>query len=195
METQSSTSSSELQPARVVHFTDGNGETLLAEVVIELEMDGIQYGLLTQKHPPILILREDLVDEDAPYELVSMDEFAKIERDVQKALSDHGLKLKPSGDMLTLTGNITSDFLQESQLIEIEGENQEITEYLILVEVDDASHQFMVVLSCDPEIFPCELLENDQARLLSGAELDGLEGVFEAVLAEGFGEEEEEEEE
>ena len=190
MGTQSSTSSSDLQPARVVQLTDDNGDTLLAEVVIELEMDGIQYGLLTQKHPPVLILKEDLVDENAPYELVSMEEFKQIERELQNALTDHGLKLKPSGDALTLTGNLTSEFLQESQLIEIEGENQDITEYLILVEVDDASHQFMVVLSCDPEIFPCELLDEDRARLLTGSELEGLEGIFEAVLAEGFGEEE-----
>ena len=191
METQSSSSSLDLQPPRVVQLTDENGEALLAEVVIELELDGKQYGLLTQKHPPILILKEDLVDEDAPYELVSMDEFKTIEREIQNALFDHGLKVSVKGGMLTLTGNLTSDFLQESQLIEIEGENQDITEYLILVEIDDASHQFMVVLSCDPEIFPCELLDNDQARLLSGSELEGLEGVFEAVLAEGFGEEEE----
>jgi hypothetical protein len=179
----------ELEPLRIVELIDESGTTMPVEVVVEVEINENLYALFTPANPLIYILCEDLKDEDAPLEQLEPTDFEGISKNIQTALFDYGLKVEIQADEFVLIGEPNESFYEQSELMEVEGDDG-VQEYYVLVEVDDATARYSVVMPTEPVIYPGEILSDERARLLTEEEMLGLGSVFEEILAEGFNDDE-----
>ena len=167
---------------RVVQLIDDTGATLPAEVVLELTVDGNLYALLTPSQPVVAILAEDMNDEEAPLEELEPSEMnAELMHHINSALRDFGASLQVRADEFVLDGDLSAEIYEDSELIELEGE-EETLEYLLIVDVEDGMKRYTVALPTEPLIYPAEILAGEKARLLSDEELERYQEVFEAAL-------------
>jgi uncharacterized protein YrzB (UPF0473 family) len=180
-----------LEPARMVQLIDERGDSMLVQVVVEVEINDNLYALLTPANPVIDILKADKSDEDAPFEQVEPKEFSSIAKNIQDALARYQLKLEIQADEFVLMGEADESFYEDSEVISLESDDED-KEYIVLIEVDDAVFQYLVVEPMNPVIYPGEILSDEQARLLSDNEMNGLESIFSEILVDGLGESEDE---
>ncbi len=167
---------------RVVQLVDDTGATLPAEVVLELTVDGNLYALLTPSQPVVAILCEDMNDEEAPLEELEPSEMSpELMHHINSALRDFGAGLQVRADEFVLDGDLSAEIYEDSELIELEGE-EETLEYLLIVDVEDGMKRYTVALPTEPLIYPAEILADEKARLLSDEELERYQDVFEAAL-------------
>ena len=189
--TETNDAQGELDPRVVIDLVDDNGETLPVEVVLEVEVEGNLYALFTPAQPIIEILCEDMVDEEAPLEELEPAEFkGDVKHHIQSALRDLGASVELRANAFILHGELADEVYEQSEWIELEGENDAL-EYLVIQSVEDGMKRYMIALPAEPEIYPGEIIKEGQARLLRDDELQRYQQVFEAALVEGFGEVEE----
>jgi hypothetical protein len=188
---ESAEMSSELEERVVVDLVIDSGETLPVEVVLEIEIEGKTYALFTPANPVVEILCEDMVDEEAALEELEPELFqGDLKHHIQSALRDIDASIELKGGVFTLTGELSDEVYEQSELIELEGETDSL-EYLVIHSVEDGMKRYMIALSTEPEIDPGELTEPGKARSLSDDELARYQQVFEAALVEELDEAEE----
>ena len=173
----------ELEPVRIVQLVDDQGQRLPVEVVVEIEHEDQTYVLLTPSEPVVMILREDKTDDEAPLESLAPNDFVKVQKNIQDALIEHNVKIEVKSDEFILTGEPSESFYAECDIMELEEEGG-ASEYLVLVEVDDGANKYLVVMSVEPSLYPGLLTSEEEARLLSDAELESVESLFSEVLTE-----------
>ena len=180
----------QLEPTRVVELIGDDGKPMPVEVLFEVIVNDCLYALMTPAHPVIVILREDPAGEDAPLEPIEPAEFNEIAKDVQSHLFNLDVQVEVQADEFVLVGTPNDEFYNGERIqIEVEDGDEE---YLIIVELDYGGKNYLVALPLDPDppIYPGEILADEKARILKDEEMEGLQEVFEQVLAEGFAEEE-----
>ena len=173
----------ELEPVRIVQLVDDQGQRLPVEVVVEIEHEDRTYVLLTPSEPVVMILREDKTDDEAPLESLAPNDFVRVQKNIQDALIEHNVKIEVKSDEFILTGEPSESFYAECDIMELEEEGG-ASEYLVLVEVDDGANKYLVVMSVEPSLYPGLLTSEEEARLLSDAELESVESLFSEVLTE-----------
>jgi hypothetical protein len=175
---------SNLDPSRIIHLLDESGESMPVEVIVEFEVDGNTYALTTPAQPVVYILREDMVDDDAPLEAVYAEDFPSIAKYIQASLSKHNLKVEVNAGEFVMSGEASDEFYHESEVMEVETEDGEM-EYAVLIEVEDAESRYLVCEPLDPVIYPTEVLPEEKARLLNDEEIQRFEGIFHEMLTGG----------
>ena len=76
-----------LEPPRIVHLINQDGTSMPVEVVVEVEIENNLYTLMTPAHPVIDILKEDIRDEEAPFEQVAPENFANIAKNITMTIT------------------------------------------------------------------------------------------------------------
>lgn len=175
----------ELLPRRVVKLPDETtGEDLEMEVVVELEVEGREYALLT---PPYPTLRLMAVDEDEDGE-TNMDEVGpemldKLRKDVNDALKPWGVKARRYGGRYALDRELPNEAFEEADEIAAETDDGE-EDFIVVSELDSGAARYWLLYPLDQELHPCELVAEDQARPLTDEELENLHETFEAAIEE-----------
>ncbi len=173
--------SEELAPRKVVQLADDEtGDTIPMEIFIELEIEGRLYALVTPEAPIVTVLRmEKSGDEEEIFDL-PLEEFAKLQKDINAALKPYGVEVQVIGEEYALVGEAPDALYEDCGELTLD----EDEEYLILAEIDDGEAVYLV---CQPpaEVIPVELDANDVPRLLTDDEMDELQDTFQAVLQEG----------
>lgn len=183
-----------LEPSRIVTLTGGESEPLPCEVIFEVPEDGVIYALLTPAEPVVVILREDASDEDAPLESIETSDFPEVEKYIQAALGEFELQLSVKGDEFILVGEMSETLYEQSDLMEIDDEGEK-SEYLIIREVDDATHHYLIALPMEPPLYAGQIISENEAVRLSDEEFARVEGLFSEVLLEWASDQDEEDEE
>jgi hypothetical protein len=172
----------ELLPRRVVQLPDDEtGEDLEMEVVVELEVEGREYALLT---PPYPILRLMVVEEEDGE--TSMDEVGpavldKLRREVNDALKPWKVKARRYGTAYALDGELPSEAFDDADQISAETEDGD-EEFLVISELDAGEERYWLLYPLDQELHPVELTSEDRARALNDDELEALHETFEAAI-------------
>jgi hypothetical protein len=175
----------ELLPRRIVKLPDEEtNEDLEMEVVVELEVDGKDYALLT---PPYPTLRLFAVDENEEGE-TSMNELApegldELRRDVNEALKEYGVKARRYGGRYALDGELPEEAFTDIDQISAETDDGE-EDFLIISELDAGDERYWLLYPVDQELHPVELVAEDRARALTDEELESMHETFEAAIQE-----------
>ena len=171
-----------LEPVRTVTLTGEMSDPLPCEVIFEVEDEGTTYALLTPAEPVVMLLREDATSDDAPLESLDTDSFPSIKKHILAALAPFDLNIKVKGDEFVLVGEMSEEMYDQSDLMEVEDEDDEGSEYLIIAEVDDAAYRYLVALPMEPPLYAGCIVSDEEARRLSDDEFSQVEGLFSEVL-------------
>ena len=182
-DSQNKEASSELEPVRIVNLQDDSGAHLPVEVVVEIDHEDHTYALLTPAEPVVMILRENTGDEAAPLESLEPSDYQEVKKHIQDALIHHNVRVEVKGNEFLLVGEPNESFYSECDIMDLD-EGDTTSEYLVLVEVDDAQYKYLVVMSIEPALYPGLLVSESEARLLDDNELQKVEALFSEVLSE-----------
>jgi hypothetical protein len=180
-----------LEPSRIVTLTGGESEPLPCEVIFEVPENGVTYALLTPAEPVVVVLREDASDEEAPLESIETSEFPEVEKYIQAALGEFDLQISVKGDEFILVGEMSEALYEQADLMEVDDEGEK-SEYLIIREVDDAAHHYLIALPMEPPLYAGQIVSETEATRLSDEEFGRVEGLFSEVLLEWASEQGEE---
>ncbi|MEE2644980.1 MAG: hypothetical protein VYD19_08610, partial [Myxococcota bacterium] len=156
-------STEELLPQSTVTLVDPTGVEIPAEVFVELDYDGSIYALVTPAQPVVNVIIER---EEEELEYLESENFASVEKAINEALDKtFGVKIVSSGDSLNLVGELGED-AYAGEVLELEGDDGEMSEFIVLVEVDLGDVIYIVCYPVAPVIYPVELVEEGFARYL-----------------------------
>lgn len=176
--------SEEMADMRIVSLVDEKtGESLKMQVFMEIDVDGKTLGLLTPHEAVVNILHAKANDEEAELAELEPEDFPKVSKDIQKALSEWTCKIEVRADEFILLGDPPQEFYDDVETIEVETDEGD-DELLVLMEIDNGEDIYLIVTSSTPPIFPAELLEDDTARSLDEKELAKHDAMFKAALQE-----------
>ena len=167
--------SEELAERYVQMLDDETGETLDMQVVAEIEYDDRTYGLLI----PAVTLVQVLVENDDELRELEIEEFAAIKGEIDKALGEWGLSVNVQAGESVLVGEEPGDLYEECDSF-IDEEADE--EYFIISEVDTGSATYLVSVKAVPNMFPVELVDEENARSLSDDEMQRMHDVFQEAI-------------
>ena len=175
----------EMQEMRVVSYLYENGEALKMQVFREIEVDGKTLGLLIPHHdePIVTILHTKSNDEDAELAEFEPEDFPKVSKEIQKALSEWGCKIVVRADEFVILGDPPEEFWNEYEIIEVETDAGD-DELWVLMEIDTGEDVYLIVTASLPPIFTTEIFEDDTARSLSDAQVETHKDLFKRVLEE-----------
>lgn len=167
--------SEELTERYVKMLDDETGETLEMQVVAEIEYDDRTYGLLI----PAITLVQVLVENEDELRELEIDEFGAIKPEIDKALSEWGLSVVVQAGEYVLVGEEPEDLYEDCDSFVDEEADEE---YFIIAEVDTGSASYLVSVKAVPNMFPVELIDENNARSLSDDEMQRMHDVFQEAI-------------
>lgn len=175
--------SEELAERYVQMLDDETGESLTMQVVAEIEYDDRTYGLLI----PAVTLVQVLVENDDDLRELEIEEFAAIKPEIDKALGEWGLSVAVQAGEYVLEGEEPEDLYEDCDSF-IDEEADE--EYFIIAEVDTGDQLYLVSVKAVPNMFPVEIVDEDNARSLNDDEMQRMHDVFQEAIQVLEGDEE-----
>lgn len=178
--------SEELTERYVQMLDDDSNEMLSMQVVAEIEYDDKTYALLI----PAVTLVQVLVETEEELRELETPEFIEVKKHINDALSDLGLSIEVQANEYVLVGEEPEDLYEDCDSFVDEEEDEE---YFILGEVDTGEKNYMIAVKAVPNMFPAELIDQENARPLDDEEMGRLHDVFQEaikVLDEDAGEDE-----
>ena len=190
------------EPRRLFTFGTFNDEDasaqdrfeLMAEVVVELEVDDHVFALLTPAVPIIHVAAlEAQGDDEEEEDLVEVDDetLKRLTPHVEEALSTWKMKVAPAGEWTVLSRPLPPDLVEAADhiMVDMEGEEEE---FLLLTEVDVGDAVYCVLAPATPEYWAVEVKGNE-ARLLEDDELEKIWDLMVGALDELHADDEDDE--
>lgn len=176
-------SDKEILPQRIVTLRDeATGEQLDMEVVVEVEVEGREYALLTPLDPTVRLVRLEGEDEETA-DLEEVDDPDAL-KDMQSAINDAlkplGVRVRRRGGRYALEGELPEEVYDDADEVTAEADDEE-EDFLKIAELDSGAARYWLLLPLELELHAVEL-KGDQARELEDDELEALHETFEAAL-------------
>lgn len=175
----------ELLPRRLVTLKDEEtGDDLEMEVVVELEVEGKDYALVT---PPYPLLQLFAVEEDedggSSMDAIAPEGLDELRRDVNDALKEFGVRVRRYGARYALDGELPESAFESADEISAETDDGE-EDFIVIKELDAGEERYWLLYPLDQELHPVELVSEERARPLTDEELENLHETFEAAVQE-----------
>jgi hypothetical protein len=156
---------------------DESGESLNMQVVAEIEYDDKTYALLIPADTLVLVLAEDSDDELSE---VEPEEFDSIQKHVNDALAQWGLSVERRANEVILGGEEPDDLYEDCDVFSTGDDDED--EYFIITEVSTGDTNYLISVKAMPNLFPVELVDEENARTLGDEEMGRMHEVFQEAI-------------
>ena len=156
---------------------DSNNNELFCYLEQIVDLEGVEYALLTPVDTPVTLFK--IGEEDEPVLIEKIEKNEQILKNADAVLQEHDLTLVRSAVTLTVSGELEEPIYDD---LEEEDFDDESETYELLVNFNDQSEEYGLYVPLDPFFIVGKLQNDGKALLIEDDEFDRVQPLIESEI-------------
>ena len=156
---------------------DSNNNELFCYLEQIVDLEGVEYALLTPVDTPVTLFK--IGEEDEPVLIERIEKNEQILKNADAVLQEHDLTLVRSAVTLTVSGELEEPIYDD---LEEEDFDDESETYELLVNFNDQSEEYGLYVPLDPFFIVGKLQNDGKALLIEDDEFDRVQPLIESEI-------------
>ena len=156
---------------------DSNNNELFCYLEQIVDLEGVEYALLTPVDTPVTLFK--IGEEDEPVLIEKIEKNEQILKNADAVLQEHDLTLVRSAVTLTVSGELEEPIYDD---LEEEDFDDESETYELLVNFNDQSEEYGLYVPLDPFFIVGKLQNDGEALLIEDDEFDRVQPLIESEI-------------